>query len=115
MRVAACGEGFQTFQGWPPSATGGGEIVSSTLSFTERTVPALPNATSFGVTESTTFHQPDHPLARTIRQAWQCTEGPCTAYDAFITKDDLFMWIHEGGNEVLADQMARTLYDRAIR
>ncbi|WP_162907360.1 hypothetical protein [Allorhizocola rhizosphaerae] len=112
MRVAGCPEGFQTIQGWPPSATGGGEIVTSKLAFTERKVSTLPEADAFGITQSITFHEPGNKLVQTIRQAWQCTDGPCNSYDAFVLKDGLLVWVHEGGDEKLADQMAKALHDR---
>jgi hypothetical protein len=112
MRVGACGAGLQTIQGWPPSATGGGRVVTSVLTFTERDVPDVPGAYTFGVTQSTTFHKPSDPLVKTIRRAWRCEDGPCTAYDSLIQRGEYLVWVHEGGDEALADRMAKTLYDR---
>jgi hypothetical protein len=112
MRVGACGEGLQSIQGWPPSATKGGRVIPSVLKFTERDVPDVPGASTYGVTQTTTFQKLNDPLVQTIRTAWRCTDRPCAAYDSFIQRGEYLIWVHEGGDEALADRMAKVLYDR---
>ncbi len=112
MRVEGCGEGFQTMQGWPPSATGGGEIVSSTLSFSEREVAEVPDAQTLGITQSISFHDEENELVRTIRESWQCTEGPCDSQDSMVLTDDVFIWVHEGGADTTADTVAAAMRER---
>ncbi|MBB5870055.1 hypothetical protein F4553_003434 [Allocatelliglobosispora scoriae] len=113
-RVAVCNKGYQTIQGWPPSATDKGEIVSSTLAFNERKVPDVANATAFGVTQLITFNDPKNGLVKFIRSAWQCPDAPCKSFDSMISKDNLFVWVHEGSTEEQADKLAKSLFDRAV-
>ncbi|APU15537.1 hypothetical protein UA75_18070 [Actinoalloteichus sp. GBA129-24] len=112
MRVEGCGEGHQTIQGWPPSATGGGETVSSTLSFTEREMAELPDAQSLGITQSIVFNDQDHELVQTIRQSWQCPETACVSEDSMVLTDDVFIWVHEGGEGSNSDAIAEAMYER---
>lgn len=110
-RIAACNEGLMTFQGWPPSATGGGKIVDGVLSFTERPAQSVPGADTYAATQTVTFNQPDDPLTQQIRAAWQCSDRPCTSPIAFLQRGDLFIWVLDDH----ADEMALKLYERARR